>query len=202
VVAGRAVNVYSSEDYILGFLYRGSSVQFGIAGLGPVTGVEGVENVDVSKLVAGHLRYRFAVGQILEKVGFEDIDEKEVAREKDLLVKMEREEGEKEMSRKERNEGEGKNEGEVSTVTVDRDASLAKETEKLQLESKVPVEEVQVHDEPDSDDESEDGRIQMVDLDPTPEPEPKDEPDESKDEAQRVRFGSPDRGFDIVWARP
>jgi hypothetical protein len=202
VVAGRAVNVYSSEDYILGFLYRGSSVRFGVAGLGPVTGVEGVENVDVSKLVAGHLRYRFAVGQILEKVGFEDIDEKEVVRERDLMVKMEREEGEKEMSRKERNEGEGKNEGEVSTVTVDRDASLAKETEKLQLESKVPVEEVQVHDEPDSDDESEDGKIQMVDLDPTPEPEPENEPDESKDEAQRVRFGSPDRGFDIVWARP
>ena len=59
VVAGRLVNVYSSNDYVLGFLYRTSSVQYGVAGLQKIEGLAGIENVDVSDTVSGHLRYRY-----------------------------------------------------------------------------------------------------------------------------------------------
>lgn len=71
VVAGRLVNVYSSNDYVLGFLYRTSSVQYGVAGLQRIDGLPGVENVDVSETVSGHLRYRYLVGAILAQIGFE-----------------------------------------------------------------------------------------------------------------------------------
>ncbi|KAF2141303.1 uncharacterized protein K452DRAFT_272040 [Aplosporella prunicola CBS 121167] len=74
VVSGRVVNVYSTDDYVLGFLYRTSSIQYGIAGLQKVSGVQGIENVDVSELVSGHTRYRYLTGQILKKIGFEDVD--------------------------------------------------------------------------------------------------------------------------------
>ncbi|PZD36852.1 DUF726 domain containing protein [Pyrenophora tritici-repentis] len=80
VVSGRCVNVFSKKDYILGFLYRTSSVQLGVAGLQPVVGVHGVQNVDVSELVDGHLQYRFITGSILRKIGFEDVDVEEVER--------------------------------------------------------------------------------------------------------------------------
>jgi pimeloyl-ACP methyl ester carboxylesterase len=56
VVAGRLVNVYSENDYILAFLYRTSSIQFGVAGLQPAENSR-VENVDLSSIVSGHLRY-------------------------------------------------------------------------------------------------------------------------------------------------
>ncbi|KAF2017182.1 DUF726-domain-containing protein [Aaosphaeria arxii CBS 175.79] len=98
VVSGRVVNVFSTNDYILAFLYRTSSIQLGIAGLQPVLGVHGVQNVDVSELVNGHLRYRYLTGSILKKIGFEDIDIKEVEREEEemrVVEEMERKEREK-----------------------------------------------------------------------------------------------------------
>ncbi|KAF2177383.1 DUF726-domain-containing protein [Zopfia rhizophila CBS 207.26] len=90
VVAARAVNVYSTEDYILGFLYRTSKLQMGVAGLHEVKDVYGVENVDMSKFVTGHDRYRFLVGRILAKVGFEDLDFNKVAEQEKLLEINER----------------------------------------------------------------------------------------------------------------
>ena len=80
-VTGRLINVYSENDYLLAFLYRSASLQYGVAGLMPVTGLSGVENVDVSELVSGHLRYRYLVGSILDKIRFEDVDKDEVAKE-------------------------------------------------------------------------------------------------------------------------
>lgn len=76
VVAGRVVNVYSQEDYILGFLYRTSSLQYGVAGLQAVEGVELIENYDATTLMdgKGHASYRYLVGQILQQAGVEDID--------------------------------------------------------------------------------------------------------------------------------
>lgn len=74
VVSGRVINVYSTNDYLLGFLYRTSSLQYGIAGLQPVEGVVGVENVDVSGMVDGHMKYRLLTGRILEMIGMEDVD--------------------------------------------------------------------------------------------------------------------------------
>jgi hypothetical protein len=89
VVAGRLVNVYSENDYILGFLYRTSSIQYGVAGLRPCEYVRGIENIDVSDIVDGHLRYRFLTGKILHQIGFEDIDLQEVEQEEGELLEME-----------------------------------------------------------------------------------------------------------------
>jgi len=68
VVAGRVVNVYSTNDWILGFLYRTSSIQFGVAGLQAIEKVEGVENVDVSDIIEGHTDYSKFVTEILRKI--------------------------------------------------------------------------------------------------------------------------------------
>ncbi|KAL1842990.1 hypothetical protein VTJ49DRAFT_3467 [Mycothermus thermophilus] len=80
VVAGRLVNVYSENDYILGFLYRTSSIDFGLAGLQRVVGVGGVENVDVTAKVSVHLRYRYLAGSILQHIGWEDMVPEQIAR--------------------------------------------------------------------------------------------------------------------------
>ena len=92
VVSGRLINVFSENDYFLGFMYRTSSLQYGIAGLQTVIGLSGVENVDVSEDVSGHTRYRYLVGSILKKIGFEDVDMQAVEEERVALEKMEAEE--------------------------------------------------------------------------------------------------------------
>jgi pimeloyl-ACP methyl ester carboxylesterase len=89
VVSGRVVNVYSSNDYILAFLYRSQSIQFGVAGLQAIDGVAGIENVDVSDIVSGHTSYRFLNGTILNRIGFEDVDAEELALEKAALKEQE-----------------------------------------------------------------------------------------------------------------
>lgn len=86
VVAGRLVNVYSESDYILGFLYRTSSIQYGVAGLQRIEGTDGIENVDVSDKVSGHLRYQYLVGSILKHIGWEDINLDQVARDEETLM--------------------------------------------------------------------------------------------------------------------
>ncbi|KAK6528449.1 hypothetical protein TWF281_009689 [Arthrobotrys megalospora] len=104
VVSGRVVNVYSEKDYILGYLYRTSAVQFGVAGLQSITWPEGVESVDMSESVEGHLRYRFLVGDIVGKVGGSELvdwdiveEERQKAEElKNLEERMEKEAREKE----------------------------------------------------------------------------------------------------------
>ncbi|ROT35017.1 DUF726-domain-containing protein [Sodiomyces alkalinus F11] len=83
VVAGRIFNVYSENDYILGFLYRTTSLQLGIAGLQPITDVHGIENLDLSREVAGHLRYPHLIAQILTRCGFPDVKGGEEAIERD-----------------------------------------------------------------------------------------------------------------------
>ncbi|KAG9635542.1 DUF726-domain-containing protein, partial [Aureobasidium melanogenum] len=86
VTTGRVVNVYSTSDYILGFLYRSSSIQYGVAGLEPVSYVPGVQNVDVTDFVAGnHTSYRYLCGRILRKIGFEDVDLAAVEQEEKAL---------------------------------------------------------------------------------------------------------------------
>lgn len=104
VVAGRVVNVYSTKDYLLAFLYRANSLQYGIAGLQAIPEVPGIENVDVSELVEGHTQYRFLVGSILQKLGLEDIDSAVVEQQ---MRKLKRQEKEVEEER-ERKRAEGK----------------------------------------------------------------------------------------------
>jgi hypothetical protein len=90
VVVGRVVNVYSTEDYVLGFLYRSTKLQVGVAGLHEVEDIYGVENVDMSKLVNGHDQYRYRVGAILTKIGFGDLDFNKVAEQERALKIVER----------------------------------------------------------------------------------------------------------------
>ena len=56
VVAGRVINCYAQDDWVLGFVYRGGSLEWGVAGLEPVKCIAGVENYDVSDFVSGHLQ--------------------------------------------------------------------------------------------------------------------------------------------------
>ncbi|KAJ9610800.1 hypothetical protein H2200_005577 [Cladophialophora chaetospira] len=87
VVSGRLINVYSTQDYILAFLYRTTAAQLSIAGLQDIEGVHGVENYDMSAQVAGHLRYMQMTGTILKEVGWAEIDEEALMRE-ELLIKQ------------------------------------------------------------------------------------------------------------------
>ncbi|KAK0747933.1 hypothetical protein B0T21DRAFT_302097 [Apiosordaria backusii] len=67
VVSGRIYNAYSENDYILAFLYRATSVQLGVAGLQKIQNIEGVENIDLSEEVQGHMRYAGLIEKILAR---------------------------------------------------------------------------------------------------------------------------------------
>lgn len=88
VVAGNIFNVYTENDYILGFLYRTHSLQLGVAGLQPIQGVRGIQNLDLSAEVSGHLRYPALTGQILARCGFANVrgGDRPIEREDDLSV--------------------------------------------------------------------------------------------------------------------
>lgn len=71
VVAGRFVNGYAKNDWILGYLFRLTSGGISrVAGLGPVEDIPGLENVDVTELVPGHMAYRTAMPRLLREVGW------------------------------------------------------------------------------------------------------------------------------------
>lgn len=72
VVPGRFVNGYATNDWILGYLFRATSGGIGrVAGLAAIDTVPGVENVDCTTLVNGHMDYRTAVPRLLRHVGWE-----------------------------------------------------------------------------------------------------------------------------------
>lgn len=71
VVAGRFVNGYARNDWILGYLFRLTSGGISrIAGLAPVDGIPGLENIDVTEFVPGHMAYRQAMPRLLREVGW------------------------------------------------------------------------------------------------------------------------------------
>lgn len=71
VVAGRFVNGYVQNDWILGYLFRATSGGIGrVAGLRPVEGIESVENVDCTGDVDGHMGYRQAIPRLMQKIGY------------------------------------------------------------------------------------------------------------------------------------
>jgi len=88
VVSGRIFNIFSKNDYILGFLYRSHSLEFGIAGLQPIEHVKGIENMDLSGQVSGHLRYPELTSQILSRCGFPNVrgGDCPIEREEDLTA--------------------------------------------------------------------------------------------------------------------
>ncbi|KAK4100687.1 DUF726-domain-containing protein [Parathielavia hyrcaniae] len=69
VVSGKMFNAYSENDYLLAFLYRATSVQLGVAGLQEIKDIEGVENLNLSDDVQGHMRYATLIAKILAKCG-------------------------------------------------------------------------------------------------------------------------------------
>ncbi|KAI9876568.1 MAG: Transmembrane and coiled-coil domain-containing protein 4 [Pleopsidium flavum] len=72
VVSGRFVNGYASNDWILGYLFRATSGGImRVAGLAPVEEIPGLENIDVTQLVNGHMAYRAAMPRLLREVGWE-----------------------------------------------------------------------------------------------------------------------------------
>ena len=72
IISGRFVNGYASQDWILGYLFRATSGGImRVAGLAPVEDVPGLENLDISKFVAGHMAYRAAMPKLLREVGWE-----------------------------------------------------------------------------------------------------------------------------------
>ncbi|KAL9035443.1 MAG: hypothetical protein Q9180_004860 [Flavoplaca navasiana] len=121
VVASRLVNVYSDNDYILGFLYRTSSIQYGVAGLQKIEGLSNVMNLDVSETVSGHLRYRYLVGSILKTIGFEDVDLKAVEAEAAKLKKMDEEEEERSLADKAKAQGKSIVKGADGKILFDKD---------------------------------------------------------------------------------
>ncbi|KAI9892300.1 MAG: hypothetical protein M1814_001499 [Vezdaea aestivalis] len=71
VVAGRFVNGYARNDWLLGYLFRATSGGLGkVAGLAPVEDVPGLENLEVTTLVNGHFAYRTAMPRLLRELGF------------------------------------------------------------------------------------------------------------------------------------
>ncbi|KAG2221428.1 hypothetical protein INT45_005233 [Circinella minor] len=73
VVAGRFINGYASNDWLLGFLFRASTAGLGnVAGLRPLKHIDGnrVQNVDCTDLVKGHLSYRVLMPKLLKRAGF------------------------------------------------------------------------------------------------------------------------------------
>ncbi|EWC44900.1 hypothetical protein DRE_00959 [Drechslerella stenobrocha 248] len=76
VVRGRFVNGYCRNDWILGYLFRATSGGLGrVAGLAPIENVPGIENLDCTEQVVGHMAYRTAIPKLLKKVDWEMLSE-------------------------------------------------------------------------------------------------------------------------------
>lgn len=69
LVSGRLVHCYSIYDWVLQYVYRGTSLSVGeIAGLAPIEGVAGVESLNLSELIQGHAEYGQKMTEILSLV--------------------------------------------------------------------------------------------------------------------------------------
>ncbi|KAG6330049.1 hypothetical protein ID866_9041 [Astraeus odoratus] len=71
VVSGRFVNAYAKNDWVLNYLFRATSAGLSsVAGLRPIQGVPGLENLDVTNKISGHMSYRAFMPLILDQLGF------------------------------------------------------------------------------------------------------------------------------------
>ncbi|RLV91863.1 Phenylalanine--tRNA ligase beta subunit [Spathaspora sp. JA1] len=76
VVSGKFVNGYSKKDWILGYLFRATGGGVGkVAGLSALTHVDGIENIDCTNLIEGHMSYRKVIPKILKLVNWEVLSE-------------------------------------------------------------------------------------------------------------------------------
>lgn len=70
VVAGRFINGFARNDWVLNYLFRATTGGGTVAGLRPIDGIPGLENVDVTDKIAGHMSYRLYMPIILDQLGF------------------------------------------------------------------------------------------------------------------------------------
>ena len=71
VVSGRFVNGYNRNDWILGYLFRLTNGGIRrVAGLAPVDNIPGLENMDLTDKVKGHMDYRTAMPRLLRECGW------------------------------------------------------------------------------------------------------------------------------------
>ncbi|KZT73244.1 DUF726-domain-containing protein [Daedalea quercina L-15889] len=71
VVSGRFVNCYARNDWVLNYLFRATAGSLNtVAGLRPVENVPGLENIDVTDKISGHMSYRTFMPLILDQLGF------------------------------------------------------------------------------------------------------------------------------------
>ncbi|KAF9876453.1 duf726 domain protein [Colletotrichum karsti] len=71
VVPGRFVNGYSTNDWILAYLFRlTSGGPRKVAGLAKIEEVPWIENFDVTEIVKGHMEYRKAMPRLLRECGW------------------------------------------------------------------------------------------------------------------------------------
>jgi uncharacterized membrane protein YgcG len=71
VVSGRFVNGYNRSDWILGYLFRLTNGGIRrIGGLAPIEDIPGIENMDVSEFVVGHMNYRTAMPRLMRECGW------------------------------------------------------------------------------------------------------------------------------------
>ncbi|KAM7188838.1 Protein of unknown function (DUF726) domain containing protein [Rhypophila sp. PSN 637] len=101
VIAGRFLSGYNRNDWILGYLFRLTNGGIRrVAGLAAIEGIPGLENMDVSEWVVGHMDYRNAMPRLLRECGWnvesdefteiEDPDpEKHQERQRELINEIE-----------------------------------------------------------------------------------------------------------------
>ncbi|KAK7976702.1 hypothetical protein PG989_015165 [Apiospora arundinis] len=71
VVSGRFLSGYNRNDWILGYLFRLTNGGIRrVTGLAPVEEIPGLENMDCSEFVVGHMDYRQAMPRLLREAGW------------------------------------------------------------------------------------------------------------------------------------
>ncbi|KAL8015529.1 hypothetical protein Plhal710r2_c030g0111981 [Plasmopara halstedii] len=70
VVSGRLINGYSEKDWMLGVMYRYQGWALNSAGIAPID-IAGIENVDLSEIIGGHLEYKSKIGAIMDLLQLE-----------------------------------------------------------------------------------------------------------------------------------
>jgi len=164
VVSGKMINVFSENDYILAFLYRATSIQFGVAGLQEVSSVESIDNLNLSAEVSGHLRYPDSIGKILKKAGFADVhvEDIDIEREDGVQLIDTEEEGNWKFDADAKEVSREYIEGEIGMLQlIDPEEGTWKGDTKVAEVSKV-IADVRVEA---VDMDSDDGGIQMIDND-------------------------------------
>lgn len=100
VVSGRLVNAFSTNDWILGYLYRATTGGFStVAGLSAVDDIPNIENADITSILDGHMSYRTRMPLILQHLGFkitadhfDEPDDEDMSRpDREVLTKEEEE---------------------------------------------------------------------------------------------------------------